>query len=730
MKRTPLVLAAFALIGLAAWACGPSTHEPPDRPSSYLAYGLERMPGVSYRVEARQILERYGYADAMKSYDARRQTSTETSTEVWVWNSTVHSAKRDFAQAVSGRPDAAELVRTFNAIRDKLAKQGEARLAYNRQIKESGGFRSNERGEAMPAPPAPLDDGAFDADLKTLPTEFERYLRGAIAWHNGDPETAEGHFLAVLDLPDAERAYRSTWAAYMLGRIYAPNDPAKSAVWYGRTCAFAKAGFHDSNELAPRALYFQARAEAQIGATLDSICHFAEAGAVPDEQELFSAACLDPAVALDPMARELLSASLLSESYGEKAKKWLTVLEQADGREPIPDAGRQAWAMYKNGQMEAAYRWVALAPPMDPTATWVKGKLALREGRIEEGNELLEAAVALMPETTRVAYGVPYQAGSRGLPAKDAIWGDRAISALVYGDYATAITALENSNYHGDTNLVALRVLTIDELTRYTVAASAISPATPLPFLLAHRLARAGAWHEAASILPEVDETSSTQDWAKLVRNMDCWLREARDARLPNQQRAAALVNAGTRLLQEGSFLTSRAQTRDTSLERNLSSSHLGYYEPWIAAAVASGDLARRLASTVEQPRPEPDNHYAAAELFWQAAALLPDNDPTTAKALYDGGMLLENKDPKAADRFYKALVRRNPNLLIAQQADELRWFPDTFTDEVIFTSRPPEPLLRKRYRVLLAALAVGALFAAGLYASRRIRKSRAGSPQ
>ncbi|NJL72160.1 MAG: hypothetical protein HC888_11560 [Candidatus Competibacteraceae bacterium] len=623
-------------------------------------------------------------------------------------------------------------MRTFNAIRDQLAKQGEARLAYNRQTREFRTHGLRVPGEAVAVLPAPLDIGALDADLKTLPAEFERYLRGAIAWHNGDPDTAEGHFLAVLGLPEAERAYRSTWAAYMLGRIYAPEDPAESAVWYGRTCAFGKAGFHDSNELAPRALYFQARAEAQIGATLDSICHYAEAGVVPDDEELFSAACLDPAVALDPMARELLSASLLSDFYGERARKWLTVLEQADGGEPIPDAGRQAWAMYRNGQMEAARRWVALAPAMDPTATWVRGKLALREGRIEEGNELLEAAVALMPAASRVAYGEFYQAGSQGMPAQDAIWGDRAISALVYGDYATALTALLSGNHVADVNLVGLRVLTIDELTRYTAAASAISPATRMPFLLAHRLARAGAWHEAASILPEVDAASSSQEWANIVRDMDRWLLEAKDARLPNQHRAEAFLSAGSFLLHEGHFLKSRTEMRDTSLERDLSSSHLGYHEPWIAAAVASGDLARRLASTVEQPKPEPDNHYAAADLFWQAAALLPDNHPATAKALYDGGMLLENKDPKAADRFYKALVRRNPNLLIAQQADELRWFPDTFTDEVVFTpwARDPAPLLRKRYRVLLAVIAVGALTAAGLYASRRIRKSRTALPQ
>jgi hypothetical protein len=54
----------------------------------------------------------------------------------------------------------------------------------------------------------------------------------------------------------------------------------------------------------------------------------------------------------------------------------------------------------------------------------------------------------------------------------------------------------------------------------------------------------------------------------------------------------------------------------------------------------------------------------------------LPANDAMTAQARYLGGTYLKKRAPKAANYFYKALVRRNPNLLIAQQANELHWFP------------------------------------------------------
>ncbi|HEY1082668.1 MAG TPA: hypothetical protein VGE29_10420 [Prosthecobacter sp.] len=38
-------------------------------------------------------------------------------------------------------------------------------------------------------------------------------------------------------------------------------------------------------------------------------------------------------------------------------------------------------------------------------------------------------------------------------------------------------------------------------------------------------------------------------------------------------------------------------------------------------------------------------------------------------------------KDPQTADRFYKAMVRRNPNVPLAQEADKKRWFPEVTWD-------------------------------------------------
>jgi hypothetical protein len=67
---------------------------------------------------------------------------------------------------------------------------------------------------------------------------------------------------------------------------------------------------------------------------------------------------------------------------------------------------------------------------------------------------------------------------------------------------------------------------------------------------------------------------------------------------------------------------------------------------------------------------------YRAAELAWQAAALMPDNNEETAQVLWEAGSWLKDRDPRAAGRFYKALVRRCGQTALGKDADQRRWFP------------------------------------------------------
>ena len=68
---------------------------------------------------------------------------------------------------------------------------------------------------------------------------------------------------------------------------------------------------------------------------------------------------------------------------------------------------------------------------------------------------------------------------------------------------------------------------------------------------------------------------------------------------------------------------------------------------------------------------------YVAADIAWEAAALLPDNHPQLAGLYNTAGQWLAARDPKAADRFYQAMVKRCKETPEGPLADKKRWFLD-----------------------------------------------------
>ena len=67
---------------------------------------------------------------------------------------------------------------------------------------------------------------------------------------------------------------------------------------------------------------------------------------------------------------------------------------------------------------------------------------------------------------------------------------------------------------------------------------------------------------------------------------------------------------------------------------------------------------------------------YLAADLAWEAIALMPDNDATAAQRLCEAGGWLKADNPKSADRFYKELVTRFAQTPLGIAAAKKRWFP------------------------------------------------------
>ena len=67
-----------------------------------------------------------------------------------------------------------------------------------------------------------------------LPGEFADYFEGAIAWNSpsGNKSCGARESWELMNRPLSERHYKSTWAAFMLGRSWESEDPQKARDYY------------------------------------------------------------------------------------------------------------------------------------------------------------------------------------------------------------------------------------------------------------------------------------------------------------------------------------------------------------------------------------------------------------------------------------------------------------------------------------------------------------------
>ncbi len=66
---------------------------------------------------------------------------------------------------------------------------------------------------------------------------------------------------------------------------------------------------------------------------------------------------------------------------------------------------------------------------------------------------------------------------------------------------------------------------------------------------------------------------------------------------------------------------------------------------------------------------------YAAADLAWEAAQMLPKNHPLLPRLYNTAGQWLSLRDAQAADRFYQAMVRHCARTPEGEAAEAKRWF-------------------------------------------------------
>ena len=544
---------------------------------------------------------------------------------------------------------------------------------------------------------------------KGVPPEFTDYYEGALAYHDLRLDAAVQAWERLLKRPDDERRHRSTWAAFMIGKVRLRERPAEAVTWFRRTRLLASQGFADRLGLAATSLGWEAWAETAQG-------HWDRALVLYDEQRRTGDPTAFPSlqltcrrilaagpealgvVARNPQARLLLTAWMVSHNTGDSAAAWQKALRDAEVRD-AEGADRLAWAAYLAGDFDAAAAWLGQAED-SPVAKWVRARLLLRDGKLAEARKLLDEAAAGLPKldmTMEDATVVNWETGEIMLAPPRAS-GEEAVVQLAQGDFTGALDRFLRAGYWLDAAWLAERVLGTDELKAYVdekwpadlvdvhespdetfyapmvggyVAPDTGTIAYELRTLLARRLAREGHPEQALPYLSE--------DLRPWMEELAGHLAAGRDRKMPAAERSRELFQAACLLRHQGMDLTATEAAPDYAVVE-------GDYElndDWYAHRPgsrsdnkvfrpAAGERAR-----LERNRPPSKRfhyRYAAADVAWEAASLLP-NGEEKAGMLATAGNWIKGRDPKAAERFYKELIRGTAGL--SRQAHELKWIPD-----------------------------------------------------
>jgi len=579
--------------------------------------------------------------------------------------------------------------------------------------------------------------------VEGLPTEFAEYFRGWIAFKEGRTNDAIKAFEAVLALPEKERRHKSVWAAYMLGRAQQDAEPDKAVASFQLTRALAKQGFGDPVGLAAESVGWEARAHVVQKRFVRALELYRQQFAAGDRGALVSlkraagTALYEGGqpltdVAAHPIARRIMTAMMTSqgerldsEEIGSESPEWvwMDLMEQV-GKKDAVLAEQLALRSYQIGSMTRAKRWSDRAGKA-PVSEWIRAKILLHSGKLDEGGRLLASLAAQFPREhrctddpspTRMA-----ECLERGWTSGDLrIEAELAVVRLCQGRCVEALDLFMRSGSTLDAAYVAERVLGLDELKAY------VDRAWPLEFVSAEDLSEPGedapcrehdrrAAHRRTeerrtmirSLLARRFVRSSrgaearpyfSGEMVEPYERMLAGLKKGEDENLPKDERAKGWWEAAQIMRTNGLELVATEVEPDwaayagSSEDRPLLSNRVASDELKIFAA--SQDEIRRAGANGADPDVRYHYRYQAAFIAMDAAKLLPNNDELTAKILYTAGCWLKDREPKVADIFYKALVRRCGKTELGRAADLKRWFPPLDEEGHPILKRRPTPVV------------------------------------
>ncbi|WP_309383144.1 hypothetical protein [Cerasicoccus frondis] len=517
----------------------------------------------------------------------------------------------------------------------------------------------------------------------SLPAEFQRYLAGAREYYLGNIDQARQHWQAVLDLPQAKRQHQSVRAAFMLAKT-SPDKASIAAFQHVRD--LAKQGFDDPDGLAA-ASYGR---EAQIALRQENFQRAIKLYLLQWRTGYWNAGLSLQRTAgytwqiesaerfaqllKDEQVRAVLTAHLLT-SYDtsetkDRRERFLTALPSPK-EITVNEAGRFALLEYQQNNISATRHWLAYATPDDALALWVRSKMLLRDGHIDEGRtllvELLRQSNQETPDWDR-------------LDTRHA-WGELGLLYLRKQNYSQAANSFANAQSWLDLAYVMERVMTTEELLEWSLFAPGIPVEQNFWIsdprqLIARRLMREARFKDALAYFS-----------GELRSQADAYIaamQTASDDQQPPQTRAkhywiaARIIRdygmelLGTELDPDFAWSDGLHTWPHSISERRDQRDMKGY-----AVNVPSYEEIDRVDRSAARPNQRFHYRYRAAQLAELAAGLLPNNDENAARIYCIAGSWIKNRDPYAADRFYKQLVVRCPETPLGQIAAKRHWFPD-----------------------------------------------------
>jgi hypothetical protein len=555
---------------------------------------------------------------------------------------------------------------------------------------------------AKPRRTPPSTEPAPAMGVEEFRSEFADYHQGAWAYRTGHPVESATAWKALLARPAAERHYRTTWAAYMLGcqaRDEEKWDEARVAFQQVRKAV--KEGFADSLGLAAASLGWEAQVEQDAGNPERAAQLFLEQLATgdisavwslkyllvealekePDLGKLARLPTLQRVVTCFAIAGMGTFASWEEATEEDSPVRWLVAIEKIDAKN-VKDADRIAWLAYRHGRFDQAARWLRRADANGPYAQWLHAKFALREGKIEAAAKLLSQALPRIFAAKKL--------DTRGLNGDELLPGDSArgdLGALqiARGDYLMALRIFIDGGHVWDVSYLTEGVLTIPELKKFVDELppkdpgneAESDPREPLRHTLASRLIRQERYAEARPYLPEYEHETLDAFTALLERAA------RKDA--TKAEKAAALVEAA-RLIKEkepGHF-----ELSDVEILASRLTGKEGHDDSYPQTTVSLGAKAEFVPAVTKDERERLRKHvrppfrnrmylYVASDLAWRAAALMPDGSEETARLLNTAGNWLKYKDDGAADRFLQAIERRCAKTETGKAVGKKHWFVD-----------------------------------------------------